>query len=297
MSTFHMRPYYDVLLRGTEQLEVGIYQLHLTTAEQLCRLHYSPGSLKMVKRRLKALADNGYVQVSAYAVKYRSIHGNPRHTTRYAYVLGPKGAQYLATLGMEVHPAWRPAKEEDRDDEFMKHTLQLNDVIIAAAKIRDTNSRLYLADFRHERELKRQPYKVTIGNRSYGLIPDAYLDFRRVDSVLHFPVLLEHDNGTEEHDYFKRKVRAYLAYLKAKAYRDTFGTTRITVAFTTFRGDDRMERMRAWTQQVILADSEPWSVGSAFRFASLSQPLFPGAAWLEPRWRTAYDDEPQPLVS
>jgi hypothetical protein len=52
---FKITPAYDKLLRGTVQTPAGLYQLHLMSATQLTSLHYSPGSLKMVKARLKTL--------------------------------------------------------------------------------------------------------------------------------------------------------------------------------------------------------------------------------------------------
>jgi len=299
MSSFRMRPMYDLLLRGSDHMAVGLYQLHLATPEQLCRLHYRPGSLKGVQRRLKTLVNEGYVQFGAYAVEHRTP-GRIRHSTRYYYTLSPEGMHYLAKLGFDVHEAWRADKEVDKHGLFVSHSLELNDVIIAAALLKSADKRFYLEDFIHERVLKRRPYKVKLPEgQSFSLIPDAYLDFRNVFDKNHFPVLLEHDRGTEEQFYFKRKVRAYLGLINSQAYRDWFGMKSITVAFTTFEGEKRLEKMREWTRQVLASTNTPWQIGGAFRFAALPRPLVPGVAWLEPRWFTAYDDEqpPSPLLA
>src|SRR5215471_2072327 len=37
-------PPYDVLLRGSQEMPIGLYHLYMAKAEQLCRLHYSAGS-------------------------------------------------------------------------------------------------------------------------------------------------------------------------------------------------------------------------------------------------------------
>jgi len=298
MRAFRMRPMYELLLCGTKEMGIGLYQLHLATPEQLCRLHYSPGSLKGVKRHLKTLVDNHYVQFGAYAVEHRTL-ARIRHSTRYYYTLGPEGMRYLAGLGLDINEAWRAEREVDKHGLFVAHELQLNDVIIAAALIRKADARFYLESFTHERVLKRRPYKVRLpeGQR-FSLIPDAYLDFRNTLNSQHFPVLLEHDRGTEEQFYFKRKIRAYVALLTSQAYRDMFGTTTMTVAFTTFEGEKRHTKMREWTRQVLAAHNVHWQTGMAFRFAALPQPLFPGTAWLEPRWQLAYDDQPpHPLLA
>src|SRR5262249_47825414 len=159
--------------------------------------------------------------------------------------------KYLGIQGFDVNEAWRQSKEVNKHGLFVEHTLELNDVIIAAALITRADPKLYLGAFRHERLLKRQPYTAKIDGRMVGIIPDAFLDFRSIGSELHFSVLLEHDRGTEEQFYFKRKVRGYLQLLKTEDYRELFGTRRITVAFTTFQGERRLDQMRSWTRQVL----------------------------------------------
>ena len=280
-------------------MHIGLFQLYLATPEQLCRLHYSPGSLKGVKRNLKTLVDHHYVQYGGYTVEHRTPQ-RIRHSTRYYYTLGQEGIRYVASLRYDVNEAWRADREVDKHGLFVTHELELNDVIIAAALVRKADARFYLDSFTHERVLKRRPYKVRLpeGQR-FSLIPDAYLDFRNTFNSQHFPVLLEHDRGTEEQLYFKRKIRAYVALLSTQGYRDMFNANTMTVAFTTFEGDKRVHKMREWTRHVLAAHNVPWQIGMAFRFASLPQPLFPGTAWLEPRWQTAFDDRepPHPLLA
>jgi len=50
---FVITPVYDLLLRDSQDMPIGLYHVHLATAEQLTRLHYKPGMLKTVKKRLK----------------------------------------------------------------------------------------------------------------------------------------------------------------------------------------------------------------------------------------------------
>ena len=69
------------------------------------------------------------------------------------------------------------------------------------------------------------------------------------------------------------------------------------VAFTTFVGEQRREQMRQWTRAELESTAEPRTVGTAFRFASLTQPLDPHATWTGQHWHTPYDDPPQALLA
>src|SRR5689334_13567077 len=129
--TFRMKPMYKVLLCGSRQMQVGLYHLYKATPEQLCRLHYSPGSIKAVKARLKTLVEQGYVQSSAFSVE----HEGPQRlffSARYFYTLAPAGVKYLAGLGFDVDESWKPHNNTDRHGLFVPHTVGVNDLIIAA---------------------------------------------------------------------------------------------------------------------------------------------------------------------
>ena len=93
-KTFTITPTYDKLLRGSEELPVGLYHLHLLTAAQLTRLHYSMGSYKTICQRLKTLADEGYITIDAVPEKFTR---GPNY-----YTLGAKGIQYLREIGLDI---------------------------------------------------------------------------------------------------------------------------------------------------------------------------------------------------
>lgn len=297
---FRIRPAHDKLLIGRPELRLGLLHLYKATPQQLCHLHYSPSSIKHVYGLLHDLAAAGYVQVHSYATEFTRPSGKEGIAARDYYMLTAAGVRYLAGKGIDIPADWRPQGNADIHGLFARHTIELNDVIIAAAQLKSADPRFYLAEFRHERELNKHPYPVTLPDgRQTSVAPDAMLDFRRTDIAGHFAVLLEHDRGSEEHAYFKRKVRAYVAFIKAKGYVSAFDTERINVAFTTFKGEAHMHQLRQWTRDVLDAQNEPRQVGVVFRFAALPQPLFPGTAWLEPRWHYAFDDSqpPQPLIA
>jgi hypothetical protein len=289
-EVFRVTPIYDILLRGSMDMPIGLYHLHLAKAEQLCRLHYSIGSIKAIKARLRTLADEHYVQFDTIPTKF--------FRSPYYYALDYEGVRYLGRAGLDTGESFRASKEVDKHALFVEHTLELNDVLIAAALLKRVAPGYSLDSFIHERVLKQRPYRAVWRGGRFSLIPDAFLDFHLImpdGSHRRMPVLLEHDRGSEEQKYFRRRIRAYITMLKAEAYKALFGVKTITVAFTTFAGEPRMQRMRDWTRQELTLTNEPRAIGMAFCFASLNQPLEPRSLWLGQSWYEAYADT-QPLA-
>jgi len=292
MPPFVVTPVYDLLLKGTADMPIGLYHLHMATAEQLCRLHYSMGSLTTIKARLKTLADNGYIQHDIIPTKQKEAP--------YYYALDKKGIRYLREAGLDTNEAFRASKEVNKHALFVEHTLELNDVLIACAGINRVAPRYCLDSFIHERTLKRNPYKAVWKAKgriqAFALIPDAFLDLRmsRPDGrQLSLPVLLEHDRGTEEQKFFRRRIRAYLAFLKAEGYKQHFGVKAITVAFTTFAGESRLKQKLEWTRQELAENKD---LSQTFLFSCLRVPLEPHQVLLEPWWYTPASSQAVSLV-
>jgi hypothetical protein len=290
------KPYYDVLLRGSKHTRIGLYDLFQATSEQLCRLHYSPGTLKTVKARLKTLADLGYVEAKAYSIERESSRGKLYFTPRYYYILGPRAKSYLEHLGYEMPEGWQAHRPEDKRGNFMDHELERNDVVIAAALVRHEEPRFHLERFKHARIFAHDPIQVSLNGAAQKLIPDGLLDFRNPETDLHFVVLLEHDKDTEQQLKFKAKIRKYVALMSSR-YQDILHCDYATIAITTFADVDRLNDMRRWTEQVLTEMYAGRNIGQWFKFGALAQPIRPGVAWLEPRWLSPYDgDEPEPLL-
>lgn len=287
-----MTAVYDVLIRGSNEFPIGLYQLQLATAEQLCRLHYSMGSLKAIKARLKDLVDAGYVQADTVPTK--------RYRSSYFYLLTDKGLKYMVSMGADVtQEASRLSSDGSKHTLFMEHSLELNDVLICAFLLMKVDQRYFLEEFIHERTLKKRPYRTRVKQRTFTIIPDALLDLRvQIDDgrTAQFPALLEHDRGTEGQQYFKRRIRAYIELLKAGPNRDIYAGEAITIAFTTFVGPKRLEQMRLWTREELEDAHQPEMFGLSFYFAHLERPLDPVQVWLEPIWHSAYEDGMNPKV-
>jgi hypothetical protein len=269
-------------------MPVGLYHLHLLTAAQLTKLHYSPGSYKTVRQRLKVLADNGYVVIDAIPEKFTR---GPNY-----YTLDTKGMQYLASLGLEIDKSLRAGKETGKSYLHLRHLLELNDVLIAALRVSAIDPRLYVPEYIHERQLKRTPYTIMVRGLSYGLVPDGFIDFhvkREGQSDLRLPVLLEHDRGYERESQFKQKIRAYKAFLSSGAYQQQFGVESITVLVTTFTDMQRVAALRKWTWDELQTDSV---TAGRFRFGLLPRPLEPSQLLVDKRWYTLAGDQPVALL-
>ncbi len=119
----------------------------------------------------------------------------------------------------------------------------------------------------HHRELARTPYPTRSEGMSYNLVPDAFLELRRLRPNGKFarnPILLEFDRGSQQRKRFRRKIRAYITMQKAQAYKGRFkvNTDSVTIAFTTFEGKKRREQLRSWTKEKLQSEAE--SLGKFF---------------------------------
>lgn len=282
ISKFTITPTYSLLLHGSQSVPYGLYQLQLLTAEQLTRLHYRPKTITTVKTRLKALTDHEYVQADAMPTRYETKRG-PLYGSPYYYTLGPKGIRYLKDAGYDIAATWRPSKETEKSLLFLQHTLEINDILISAARVH-THAPYRLERLTHERTLKRKPFTFKHEGTTYGLVPDGFLRFKTPGQPRRY--LLEHDRGTEQNTEFRRKVRAYRTLLRIEPF---------PILVTTFEGDDHRDRLRQWVRAQLAEAKEPPTVGRYFRFASLSRPPSPDI-WTRPIWYTPYDDPPQALL-
>ena len=180
----------------------------------------------------------------------------------------------LKEAGYDIGVSWRPSKQIEKSLLFLQHTLEINDILISAARTGQ------LERITHERVLKRKPFTFKHENVSYGLVPDGFLRF-----VGPKRFLLEHDRAREPNADIRKKVRAYQALLRTEPF---------PVLFTTFEGDTHRDRLRSWVQGELTRANEA-SIGGYFRFASLTRPPGPDI-WTEPIWYTPYAESPHALL-
>jgi hypothetical protein len=285
-SAFVITPVHDLLLRD-------LHTLHRATAEQLTRLNYKPGMLNTVKSRLKDLSDNRYVLPLSH----------PSIRLPYVYALDRKGLNYLQTQGVDVREYFRPSQEEDSAKNFLfrEHMLAISDILIHALLFEKAEQSYRINALLHERFFKNHPIKATYTRsgteETKTLVPDVYLVFAYTnpsgkEEII--PVLWELDRGTEDQKFFRRRIRAYIVFLKSRAFRMLFGIEHITLAFATTKNHQRVRQMREWAAKEFASTNEPGWLANLFLFTTLPENMGesePRHLFLAPVWYTPTDDE------
>src|SRR5947199_1510996 len=255
--------------------------------------------LTPVKARLKDLADNRYVLPLSH----------PSIRLPYMYALDRKGLNHLAAQGVDVREYFRPSQEEDSAKNFLfrEHMLAISDVLIHSLLFVKADASYRIATMLHERVFKNTPIKATYtrNNReeTKTIVPDAYLAFvytspeGKEETI---PVLWELDRGTEDQRFFRKRMRAYIVFLKSRAFKTHFGIENITVAFATTKDYNRVRQMREWAQKELAQTTEPSWLANLFLFTALSENMAeiePRQLFLDPVWYTpSEDDNPVSLL-
>ena len=108
------------------------------------------------------------------------------------------------------------------------------------------------------------------------------------------PVLWELDRGTEDQKFFRRRIRAYIVFLKSRAFKTLFGIENITIAFATTKNHNRIRQMREWTRKELAATNEPKWLADLFLFTALPEnmgDIEPRQLFLDPVWYEPSDDD------
>lgn len=268
-KTFHLSPVHDLLLRGSPDVPIGVFHLYMATADQLTRAHYKAGMIKTTKMRLKQLVDAGYLWADSMPTR--------RFRSPYYYMLTDKGIRYLTSIGLDIPKGYRVTKTE-YSYLFVRHTLELGDLLIAASLLKRCDARYWLGESLHEHAL--EPLMA----KSSPVVADAYLKFYVVRSdgrTFYRSVLLECDRGTEQKTHFQRRIAAYARFLRAGNYQQLFQVRSVIIAFTTSAGPARLQQMREWTRAYFGADT---SLLPHFLFTSVEMPPDPAGLFLQPVW-------------
>jgi hypothetical protein len=285
-TAFVVTPVHDLLLRD-------LHTLHRATAEQLTRLNYKMGMLNTVKARLKDLGDNRYVLPLSH----------PSIRLPYMYALDRKGLNYLAAQGIDVREYFRPSQEEDSAKNFLfrEHMLAISDVLVHALLFEKAEASYRISSMLHERFFKNHPIKATYTRservETNTLVPDFYIEFACAghngnEDII--PVLWELDRGTEDQKFFRKRIRAYIVFLRSRIFETVFNIKNITVAFATTRNHNRVRLMREWTQKELAVTNEPSWLSQLFLFTALPEnmgEIEPRQLFLDPVWYTPLDDE------
>jgi hypothetical protein len=288
---FFITPVYGILLHGSPAMPIGLYHLYKASAAQLTRLHYSENSVKLIKSRLALLAEYGYVQFDE--------RPTAQYRTPYYYMLGHRGIEYMKSLGVVVSSSYCPSKEVGQSYLHLLHHSGVNDILIAAAILKRQMPEYSLEHFTMEHELASEPFDILWQGKQYRIVPNLFLDLHQAlpdGRQRRKPILVEHDQGTEQEEAIRRKIHAYSNMISSSWYKNRYGVNSITIAFTTFQGKRRRDELRAWARQEL--HSQDRSLATSFLFTTQQQPPDPKHLWLNPCWYTAYmDDKPVSILA
>jgi hypothetical protein len=281
-----------------------VRQYHFLTARLLVKIHFSKGSLERAQRKLKLLAENGYL------ARRRLPHlgvGNPE----YIYYLDLKGQHYLKEQGYTGFTRLRKSEIEEMTYPHLQHALELNDFLITARLLSRSVPEISVAAMQHDLDLKKTPAKFRYLRRlpdggkieeTATIVPDAWLDVRLklpgAEKQKRRCIVLELDRGTTTNaSTFKQKLRAYVHYaVEDGPYYQQFGTNTIIVAYATTAGQDRLKMMRSWCEDE-LQQQRLSHEAELFRFACLPDgELDPKQVFCEPMWYIPYEEEPSMLL-
>ncbi len=266
-----------------ENIFKTLYRYYYMTVVQVVKaLDYSTNSLPTVRY----LETNGYLAALILPTVRKGSF--PK-----IYSLASGGIDYLRKQGFDVTLRYHATEQKEKQYLFLKHTLAVNDVLIAANGVVKQYPQVTLYEFRHERELKRDPEKFTITlykepeddtkdavvwkQEEFYFVPDAFLDFHieQETKTYRCALLLELDRATTERRRFQEKIRGILTYVKSDRHVRRYKARKITVAFVTTGGQKRVEKMREWTRSELAKTHEAWDYGYTFVFTALPHLIEP----------------------
>jgi len=244
------------------------------TGEQITRLLYSNGSARYVSAKLKALTEEKF------------LHRLARETINYPYVycLGIRGTRFLQQQGSDIPPL-HPSEHTRHAPLFLRHTLAVNDFLIAASKLPSTSSDITVAEIKHDLTLKRTQKSV---------VPDGWIDFR-IGERIQVCVWLEMDMGTMDQNPFRRKIASIVAFSR-EDYRRMFGTPSLTIAIATPAGEQRRTNILNWIQKE-LTDMRMEQASDMFRVLCIpEQEVCPEQLFMAPMCSRPFDTTLLPLI-
>jgi Replication-relaxation len=281
------------LPKGAQNMLRSLAAFDYLTAEQATRLRYAKGSRTYSHAGMKALVDNDL----ALAI------GGRRTQVPLIYTLTGKGRHYASMLGAAKGRRVRPSEEMEKGHNpyFLKHTIAVTDVLIAAWLLSERVPGIRLPRLYTERELKRKIYVPMSGN-SVCLEPDAGVLFRITETwheeqqtweeFFHIEVYRTH----LRQERFKHKINIYAAYAASPRHQALFHTPALAIAL--FCTDDHLAAtLKQWTEEV-LQEGQQRALGERFFFTSVNPATAsPEEIFLSPVWEKAFGTTKTPLLT
>jgi hypothetical protein len=219
------------------------------------------------------------------------------------YTLTEKGRHYASILGMPTHKRFRPAEEAEkaRSGYFIRHTVLINDVLIAARLLTQTVPGITLSRLYTERELKRKIFVTLTREQAVGrgtprticLEPDASVRFLIKETWEDFFHIEVYRNLPPAEWRFKQKVLGYVTTATSGQHQTLFHTESLSIAVFA-QTEEMAATLREWTEEALQQQPDD---GGRFFFSSLNVAnASPTEMFLSPVWEQAFSDAKVPLL-
>jgi Replication-relaxation len=263
---------------------------------------YAASSLGYVRRLLKSLVAAHFV----FALGGKAVN------LPLIYTLSGVGRTYTAAMGLTPRKRFRPAEEAEKSHNpyFMKHTIAVTDVLIAAHRLAETVPAIRLTRMYTERDLKRKisvqlTQRIGEGKtrlRTCYLEPDAGLLFRMTETWHKEPETWEdfffievYRNLPPVEWRFKQKVQGYVATVDTGRHEALFHTPALSIAIIAQTGQ-MATTLKRWTEEA-LQEMKRQAEGEWFFFCSLdTAAATPEEMFLSPVWEQAFSITKTPLL-
>jgi hypothetical protein len=282
--------------KAGERIISALSEFDYLTPAQITQLLYAPSSLTHVYEQMKSLVAEGYVlTLGGRAVNLPLIY--------LIYTLSGKGRHYASMLGATKGKRFRPSEEKDKGHNhyFLKHTLAVTDVLIAAHLLSERVPAIRLTRLYTERELRQKIY-IPLAGKSVCLEPDAGLLFR-ITEAWHAPPQTWEDffhievyrNLPPQEWRFKQKIAGYVTYVDNGHHEALFHTPALSIAVIAAT-EQMTTTLKRWTEEV-LTQMERQPEGEWFFFCSVDPAsASPEGLYLFLVWEQAFSDVKTPLL-
>lgn len=231
-----------VLTARDRQIVEMVYQCRVLRQDQIHALFFG-ASTSASQRRLALLYHHGFL-TRVFLTARASYMLSPA-----LYMLDKRGAELLRMEFGYDDITWT-TKSNDVGQQFLEHTLAINDVRVAVTLACRQLDGCDLLEWRSEAQMKASYDRVTITpskgrSELISLIPDSFFVIQTPQGKA--PFFLEVDRGTETTGRFQTKIFAYQEYIKSGAYQQRYGFKSIRV-LTTVPSLKRLEGLKTVTE-------------------------------------------------
>ena len=276
----------------------ALARYHFLVTEQIVELFYAPSSWPWVKQQLRTLRQHGLVERVGVPLKAR---GAPKSV----FYLSSAGYRLIKELeedlGLDLPARYRRQERQPENPFLLVHDLEITDFLIQMELLGRQRVDIAIANIIHDRDMQRRP--IAIGpagrrGRNLSLIPDGgiVLNHHAAGHVWKYVFLLEIDRAGHSVRAWKRKMRNYVTYITGGYHQERWGSDSLTVLIVATRGTGRSERLKAWTEEVLVecnADEEY----DRFCFADLRPGEWsPEEIVFTPFWQQPFAPDPVALL-